>query len=161
MIRPMRSALDERPGPVVDEDDPGLRLLEQAEPLPDRVLALLAAADDIDDLGVAQPVVLHVLLVGQDEDDVVDRVVRLEALERPLEHGLALEVGELLRPAEALAGPGGDDEDGGPVHFGSPLYRPKIIFPTVVWRTEVTVISIVWPIIRRELSTTTMVPSSR
>ena len=87
--------------------------------------------------------------------------VGLEALQGPLEDGLGPEVGELLHLAEALAGPRGDDDGRRAAHFASPLKRPKIIFPTVVWRTEVTVTSIVWPIIRRELSTTTMVPSSR
>ena len=38
---------------------------------------------------------------------------------------------------------------------------PKIILPAVVYRTEVTEISTVLPIILRALSTTTMVPSSR
>ncbi len=38
---------------------------------------------------------------------------------------------------------------------------PKIIFPAVVCRTEVTEMSIVFPIILRALSTTTIVPSSR
>src|SRR5664280_699641 len=38
---------------------------------------------------------------------------------------------------------------------------PKIIFPAVVWSTDVTEISMFLPIILRALSTTTMVPSSR
>ena len=69
--------------------------------------------------------------------------------------------GELLGAAEAPALAGGDDDGRDPAHLRSSLYRPKIILPTVVWRTEVTVTSIVWPIILRELSTTTIVPSSR
>src|SRR5579862_4890288 len=40
-------------------------------------------------------------------------------------------------------------------------HLPKIIFPAVVCRTEVTETSMVLPIILRALSTTTMVPSSR
>src|ERR1017187_7512277 len=40
-------------------------------------------------------------------------------------------------------------------------HLPKIIFPAVVCRTDVTETSIVFPIILRALSTTTMVPSSR
>ena len=49
--------------------------------------------------------------------------------------------------------------------FGTFIARssnlPNIILPAVVWRTEVTEISTVLPIILRALSTTTMVPSSR
>src|SRR5512139_2144731 len=41
------------------------------------------------------------------------------------------------------------------------MNRPKIILPAVVCRTLVTTTSMVFPIIRRALSTTTIVPSSR
>jgi len=40
-------------------------------------------------------------------------------------------------------------------------HLPKIIFPAVVYNTDVTETSMVFPIILRALSTTTMVPSSR
>src|SRR5580698_540273 len=40
-------------------------------------------------------------------------------------------------------------------------HLPKIIFPAVVCKTDVTETSIVLPIIFRALSTTTIVPSSR
>ena len=104
---------------------------------------------------------LPVLFVRQDEDDRPDLVMDLERLQRPLEDRLALEIDELLPPAEAFPGPRRNDDRRSQAHRLSPLKRPKIILPTVVWRTDVTVISIVWPIIRLELSTTTIVPSAR
>jgi len=44
---------------------------------------------------------------------------------------------------------------------GASMVFPKIIFPAVVWRTLVTVMSTFFPRSFRALSTTTMVPSSR
>ena len=140
------------------------RPLPRIAPNPFRTESCLSdpPRDDRRDLPETAGEVLAGRDVGEDENDRVDLPVALESLDAPLEEGTAAEEGELLGAAEAPAFAGGDDDGRGSAHRASSLLnRPKIILPTVVWRTEVTVMSIVWPIIRRELSTTTMVPSSR
>ena len=64
--------------------------------------------------------------------------------------GLAAAIGDFASrpPSAALAD-------------GASMWRPKIIFPAVVCSTLVTTMSMFLLIIRRALSTTTMVPSSR
>ena len=119
------------------------------------------AGRDGPDLGKAPEIFRPRGRLRQNKDNVLDAGMGLEGRAAPLDQGPAAQEGELLGPAEPRPGPGGDDHGGRPLHFASSLYRPKIILPTVVWRTEVTMMSTLRPIIRRALSTTTIVPSSR
>ena len=71
---------------------------------------------------------------------------------------MALGIGTFCGPAAATAGAAGA---AAPVGAGVSMYRPKIILPAVVCSTLVTTMSMLRLIMRRALSTTTIVPSSR
>jgi len=145
----------------MDQNEVGRPGSQPGKSVGDGILSFFSAADDGDDLTPALPVLGPAFPGRKDENELIHFRMAGDRFQARFEHGFPPQEGELLGGAEAPAGSGGDDDGRDLPHRASSLYRPKIIFPTVVWSTEVTVISTFWPIIRRELSTTTIVPSSR
>ena len=115
----------------------------------------------------------------QSKNNLIHSVTLLEALQCTHQHGYTVQLEHLLGTVgvhtRADAGRGdyrcvelwfGHCCEAtllcrGPVVRPSSLKRPKIILPAVVCKTLVTDTSTFFPIIRRALSTTTIVPSSR
>src|SRR5712692_7761264 len=172
---------DEGTHGIVNHYDARGFLLDDLEPAIYGVLPLGSAADHARYLGNVvsgyQPehIGSQVRLRGQ--DDLIDRVALLEASKRVHQHRHAAQLEHLLGAVRvhARADAGSGDDRCIELSFGhcaaelcrgalgrpSSLKRPKIILPAVVCKTLVTDTSTFLPIIRRALSTTTIVPSSR
>src|SRR4030095_9149198 len=161
--------------------DPRVLLLHHLEAAIHRVLTLGSAPDHARDLGdvVSRDQSKHIggKVRLQNEDNLIDRRTLLEAPKGVHKHRNATQLQHLLGAVRVhtRADAGGRDDSRIELRVGhcaaelcrgalgrpSSLKRPKIILPAVVCNTLVTDTSTFLPIIRRALSTTTIVPSSR